>query len=180
MPVFSKHFWRRWRSEYLNELRESHRHGAKNVRNTHIAAGEVVIVHDDSLPCGLWKLGQIQKVIPGADGLPPSALVRVASRDRQHTLLKRLVQLLYPLEISQSKNLDHTSGGTTSAQSQPDKTPETRELVTESLKTCEPVRCPVQAAAKKAAERRRLSLGQGATEPELIVRLIYDVHVVEQ
>ena len=111
---------------------------------------------------------------------PPSALVRVTSRDRQHTLLKRLVQLLYPLEISQSKNLDHASGGTTSAQSQPDKTPETREPVTESLETWEPVRCPVQTAAKKAAERRRSSLGQGATEPELIVRLIYNVHVVEQ
>ena len=31
------HFWRRWRSEYLSELRESHHHGAKNARNTHIA-----------------------------------------------------------------------------------------------------------------------------------------------
>ena len=37
------HFWRRWRSEYLNELRESHRHGAKNVDNTHY--------HTD---CGNW------------------------------------------------------------------------------------------------------------------------------
>ena len=142
------HFWRRWRS------REGHSHGAKNVRNTHIAAGEVVIVHDDSLPRGLWKLGQIQKVIPGADGLPCSALVRVASRDRQHALLKRPVQLLYPLEISQPEHLDHTSGGTTSAQPQPDKTPETREPVTEPLETCEPVRRPVRAAATKAAERR--------------------------
>ena len=79
------HVWRRWRSEYLSELRESHRHGAKNARNTLIAAGEVVIVHNDSLPHGLWKLGRIQEVIPGADGLPRSALVRVASRDRQHT-----------------------------------------------------------------------------------------------
>ena len=123
------HFWRRWRSEYLSELRESHRHGAKKARNTHIAAGEVVIVHDDSLPRGLWKLGRIQEVIPGADGLPRSALVRVASRDRQHTLLKRPVQLLYPLEISQSEHLDNTSGGTTSAQPQPDKRLETREPV---------------------------------------------------
>ena len=107
------HFWRQWRSEYLSEIRESHRHGAKNARNTHIAASEVVIVHDDSLPHGLWKLGRIQEVIPGADGLPRSALVRVASRDRQHTLLKRPVRLLYPLEISQPEHLDSASGGTT-------------------------------------------------------------------
>ena len=150
------HFWRQWRSEYLSEIRESHRHGAKNARNTHIAAGEVVIVHDDSLPRGLWKLGRIQEVIPGADGLPRSALVRVASRDSQHTLLKRPVQLLYPLEISQPEHLVNTSGGTTSIQPQPDKTPETCEPVTEPLKTCEPVRRPVRAAAKKAAERRRV------------------------
>ena len=150
------HIWRRWRSEYLSELRESHRHGAKNARNTLIAAGEVVIVHNDSLPHGLWKLGRIQEVIPGADGLPRSALVRVASRDRQHTLLKRPVQLLYPLEISQPEHLDDTSGGTTNAQPQPDKTSETREPVTEPLETCGPVRRPVRAAAKKAAERRRV------------------------
>ena len=116
------------------------------MRNAHIAAGEVVNIHDDSLPRGLWKLGWIQKVITGADGLPHSTLVRVVSRDRHHTLLKRPVQLLYPLEISQPKHLDNTSEGTTSAHPQPDKTPETRE----------PVKRPVRAAAKKAAERRRV------------------------
>ena len=73
-------------------------------------------------------------MIPGADGLPRGALVRVASRDRQHTLLKRPVQLLYPLEFSQPEHLDNTLGGTTSAQPQPDKTPETPEPVTEPLK----------------------------------------------
>ena len=69
--------------------------------NTHVTTGEVVIVHDDSLPRGLWKLGRVLEVIPGADGLPQSALVQVARRDKQHALLKRPVQLLYPLEISQ-------------------------------------------------------------------------------
>lgn len=69
------HFWKRWRSEYLNELRESHRHVAKTTKSTHIATGDVVIVHDESLPRGLWKLGRIQEVIPGADSLPRCALV---------------------------------------------------------------------------------------------------------
>ena len=100
------------------------------------------------------EIGTDPEVIPGADGLPRSALVRVASRDRQHTVLKRPVQLLYPLEISQSEHLDNTSGGTTSGQPQPDKRPEICEPVTEPLKTREPVRRPVQAAAKKAVERR--------------------------
>ena len=124
-------FWRRWRSEYLNELRESHCHGAKNTRNTHIATGEVVIVHDDSLPRGLWKLGQILEVFPGVDGLPRNALVRVARRDKQHTLLKRLVQLLYPLKISQTEHLDYASQCVQDTQPWPDENPETLNSVSE-------------------------------------------------
>ena len=101
------HFWKRWRSEYLNELRERYRYIARNTKSTHIATSDV-IVHDESLPHGLWKLGWVQEVFPGADGLPHSALVRVASRNKQHTFLKRPVQLLYPLEISQPEQPDNT------------------------------------------------------------------------
>ena len=50
-------YCRRWRIEYLLELREAHRHlrDPKGVDDP-IAAGDVVIVHDDNLPRGLWKL----------------------------------------------------------------------------------------------------------------------------
>ena len=48
---------------------------AKTIKSTHIATGDVVIVHNESLPRGLWKLGRIQEVIPGTDGLPRCALV---------------------------------------------------------------------------------------------------------
>ena len=143
------HFWKRWRSEYLNELRESHRYVARNTKSTHIATGDVVIVHNESLPRGLWKLGRVQEVFPGADGLPRSALVRVASRNKQHTLLKRPVQLLYPLEISQPEQPGDTPS---SAQPQSEDIPATRER----LNIPEPVQCPVRAAAKKAAEKRRI------------------------
>ena len=93
------HFWKRWRSEYLNELRESHRYSAKktSVHST-VSKGDVVIVHDDTLPRGLWKLGRIQEVLTGSDKQPRAALVRVASRDRQHVFLRRPIQLLYPLD----------------------------------------------------------------------------------
>ena len=44
------HFWRRWRSEYLNELRESHPYVAeKDSAVPHVTEGDVVIVHDESL-----------------------------------------------------------------------------------------------------------------------------------
>lgn len=99
----------------ISTILESHCHVARNTKSTHIAAGDVVIVHDESLPRGLWKLGQIQEVILGANGLFRCAVIQVATRDKQHTLLKRPVQLLYPLEISQPEHPDDTSGCTPSA-----------------------------------------------------------------
>lgn len=100
------HFWRRWRSEYLSELRECHRYAAKNTHVPCVLAEEdIVIIHDDALPRGHWKLGRIQEVYSGKDGLPRSALVRVATRNRQDTLLKRPIQLLYPLEIPHSRSI---------------------------------------------------------------------------
>ena len=57
------HFWRRWRTEYLNELRECHRYSTAKKAHLHptISLGDIVIIHDDTLPRGFWKLGQIQE-----------------------------------------------------------------------------------------------------------------------
>ena len=54
-------FWKRWRSEYLLELREAHRYAnrQKGVDNP-INVCDIVIVHDDALPRGLWKLGRLK------------------------------------------------------------------------------------------------------------------------
>ena len=60
---------------------------------------DVVIVHDEHLPRGLWKLGRIQETIKGRDGQIRGATIRVARRDRQQDLLHRPIQLLYPLEV---------------------------------------------------------------------------------
>jgi hypothetical protein len=94
------HFWRRWRSEYLLELRESHRHPglAKGVTRS-IAIGDIVIIHDDAHPRGLWKLGKVENLITGVDGHVRGAAVRVLSSGQNTTILKRPVQRLYPLEV---------------------------------------------------------------------------------
>ena len=96
------HFWNRWRSEYLSELREAHCHSVRRnatVKHPVLSVGEVVIVHDERLPRGLWKLGRIQEVMKGRDGQVRGATVRMANRDRQQVLLHRPIQLLYPLEV---------------------------------------------------------------------------------
>ena len=61
------HFRKRWRSEYLNELRESHQYSMKKRTPSYpsVSQGDVVIVHDDTLPHGLWKLGRVQEVLTG-------------------------------------------------------------------------------------------------------------------
>ena len=67
--------------------------------NSRILVGEMVIVKDEHLPRGLWKLGLVQEIMRGRDGQTRAAIVKVASHDRQHLILKRPIQLLYPLEI---------------------------------------------------------------------------------
>ena len=96
------HFWKRWRTEYLTELRESHRRSTHDcLTKTPIKEGDVVAVHDVSLHQGLWKLGWIQGVIAGQNGK-----IWGASKKHQHPLLRQLIQLLYPLEVhSQQKGL---------------------------------------------------------------------------
>ena len=45
------HFWRRWRSEYLVELRESHKQVKSNLSTQPaITPGAVVVVHDEGIP----------------------------------------------------------------------------------------------------------------------------------
>ena len=52
----------------MNELRESHRCPAKKTSaQISISEGDAIIVHDNTLPHGLWKLGQIEEVLTGSD-----------------------------------------------------------------------------------------------------------------
>ena len=89
-------FWRRWRAEYLLELRRQFQ-TPKGNRNT-IRAGDIVIVHDENRLRGLWKLGRVRELIPGVDGNVRGTFVRVQSGGG-HSTIKRPVQRLYPLEV---------------------------------------------------------------------------------
>ena len=140
------HYWHQWRAEYLNELRDGHRYTAKRTpgaSHQQVSKGDIVIVHDESLPRGLWKLGRIQELLIGQDGLPRSALVRVATRDQQYTLLKRPLQLLYPLEVAGAQETE-----TSVEQSQQDGCP-TPSKVPVAVKR------PCRVAAMKANERMK-------------------------
>ena len=99
------HFWKRWRGEYLHELREAHTYTARNqkiARHSDIKIGDIVIVHDEHLPCLLWKLGKIEALREGQDGNVRAATVKIGNADGRQVILNRPIQLLYPLEVRSS------------------------------------------------------------------------------
>ena len=60
---------------------------------------DVVMIHEDDKPRGLWRLGRITKLIIGKDGHLRGAVLCV-SGDRT---LQRPIQKLFPLEISEKQ-----------------------------------------------------------------------------
>ena len=60
---------------YLLELREAHRYVTRKNMDSGIAVGDIVVVFDEKLPRGLWKLGKVEGLIPGADNMVRGGLV---------------------------------------------------------------------------------------------------------
>ena len=152
------HFWNRWRSEYLCELREAHYHSTRNLsdrEHSYLSVGDVVVVHAEHLPRGLWKLGVIQETIQGRDGKIRAALVKMAKRDRQQEFLRRPIQLLYPLEINRPNSLlEGTGNQEEPTDDQPHSHPNPNDTQSESSQQTSPRRSR-RAAAQQADHRRR-------------------------
>ena len=86
--------WSRWTREYVRSLRERHsRSGGK--QTSHPSVGEVVIIQDESRNRNSWKLGIVERLIVGRDGIVRGAKLRAGKG-----VLERAVQQLYPLELS--------------------------------------------------------------------------------
>lgn len=85
-------FWRRWRKEYLLELRSAHQ--SKPDKTSIVSKGDIVIVHEDKLPRHLWTLARITELYRGRDGHVRSCELRLPSG----RVIRRPVQLVYPLE----------------------------------------------------------------------------------
>ena len=86
--------WGRWSSEYLRGLREQHnlKHKGSKVA---LAKGDVVIIKGEGENRGLWKLGIVEELITGRDGVVRGAKLRAG-----RSYLERPVQHLYPMELS--------------------------------------------------------------------------------
>ncbi|KAI5735483.1 hypothetical protein M8J77_018916 [Diaphorina citri] len=82
-------FWKRWSLEYLNSLQEKSKWN-KSIEN--LAVGTVVLIKDGNAIPLHWKLGVVQEVHPGSDGV-----VRVATVKTKSGVYKRPVVKLCPL-----------------------------------------------------------------------------------
>ena len=70
-----------------------------------MCVGDVVQVHEENLPRGLWKLGRVKELILGSDGNVRSAVVSVVTQGLS-TDIRRPIQRLYPLEFSDREVAD--------------------------------------------------------------------------
>ena len=99
------HFWTRWKNEYLVNLRECHRMN-KNAPN--IIEIEVVLVNEDGAKRLAWKMGIVKELITGKDGEVRGVSVEVIGKGKAF-ILKRPIQKVYPLEISNPLRSDSES-----------------------------------------------------------------------
>lgn len=86
-------FWNTWRKDYMLELKSAHH--CDSLKSTPLKVGDIVLIGQDNLPRQVWKLGKIEELFPGRDGLIRSCSVRTTTG----TFLRRPIQLLYNLEI---------------------------------------------------------------------------------
>ena len=93
------HFWNRWRTEYLTQLREQHSRVKKSNSLRVAQVGDIVSIHDHKVPRQMWRMGKIERLLTGRDGHVRSALVRVKAGNSVTSQWKRPLQRLYPLEV---------------------------------------------------------------------------------
>ncbi|XP_055589653.1 uncharacterized protein LOC129741866 [Uranotaenia lowii] len=71
-----QHFWDRWRTEYLTQLQGRYKRWKSPVE---ITVGKLVIIKDDNLPPCRWKMGRVEKLHPGCDGVVRVVTLKTAT-----------------------------------------------------------------------------------------------------
>lgn len=91
-----QHFWNRWRREYMMELRSAHYMSTQS-QSVPFKVGDIALIFEHMQPKHMWKMGRIEETFIGRDGKIRSCAIRLPSR----AVIKRPVQLLYPLEMDE-------------------------------------------------------------------------------
>ena len=94
-----RQFTSRWRKEYLLNLRENSRVNSKRQKTEELTVGDIVIKNDKTNR-SFWRLGRIEQLIAGGDGMNRAAMVKVSNEDGKSGMLRRSIEHLVPLEVN--------------------------------------------------------------------------------
>ena len=107
-------WWARWQKEYLADLRQSHANAKVSNKSKIAAPGDVVLVRNENLPRGSWKLGRISGVKPGRDNqirtaqvdiVHPAKTGKALDKKYKRKTLNRSPTHLVPLEINDKEDV---------------------------------------------------------------------------
>lgn len=71
-------FWNRFKREYLQTLQQRQKWN-KLQRNINI--GDIVILHDEGLVRGQWKMGKVIRTVPDKDGVVRKAVIAIGDKN---------------------------------------------------------------------------------------------------
>ena len=95
MQYLADEFWRRWTREYLSTLQI--RSKWQNERDN-FKVNDIVLVHDENAPRGMWPLGKIVEVFPDCRARVRQVLVKT-----QFSALRRPITKVFHLMTPNSK-----------------------------------------------------------------------------
>ena len=126
------HFWARWMREYLPSLTLRQKWTQEM---TPLKENDVVLITDDNISRGRWRLGKVTQTYPGADGLIRT--VRLQTKEGQ---VNRPVQRLHLLEeFRESAQLSPRRAQTEKQQDQPqDRQPSSNQVPQSSKQQDQP------------------------------------------
>lgn len=82
---FHQDFWKRWHNEYLHTLQQRNKW---NNPEKIIEPGTLVLIKNDLLPPLQWRIGRIEKIHPGSDGISRVATLKTTQGSLQRPLIK--------------------------------------------------------------------------------------------
>ncbi|XP_048483598.1 uncharacterized protein LOC125489949 [Plutella xylostella] len=94
LEQYRQHFWKRWSSEYVAELQQRTKW---KTRATDLLLDDLVLIKEDAAPPLCWRLGRVDKLYPGSDGVP-----RVADVRTTHGTVRRALNRLCILPTPQA------------------------------------------------------------------------------
>ena len=97
--------WTRFRSTYLNQLRQINFYRkCRSNDSRHASVGDVVLIKEDEPSVRTeWRMGKVIELVKGRDDQVRGAKLKVLSKSGEQKVRFRLLQKLIPFEISENR-----------------------------------------------------------------------------